>query len=103
MEHQSYHFVADTKDDVWLAEVGKRKWYVVSHDRKFLKYESEKAAIMQFTVGCFILWGAEETRWAKMQCFARGYEGMMRVIESKKRPFVYWVDRRGHLREVTIT
>jgi hypothetical protein len=103
VEHQSYHFAADTKDDVWLSKVGERKWYVLSYDRKFLRYAAEKAAIKQFSIGCFILWGAQATRWEKMQCFVRGYDRMMRVIETKERPFMYSMDRRGNLRKAAIT
>jgi len=100
VEHHGDHLDHDTPDDHWLAMAGQRGWIVVTHDRKFTLagYEHEAAAVRQHNVGCFVLWGAEATRWRKMQCFARAYDSICEAAVSTPRPFIYDVARTGKLR-----
>ena len=105
VEHQSDgHFSADAPDDEWLAEVGRRGWYVFTHDAKFHRrgFEHEMAAIKQYEVGCFVLWGGDATRWEKMRCFAKAYDRIIEVIETEDRPFIYQIDKGGRLTKVKI-
>ena len=104
IEHQTDHFVHDTPDDQWLSVVGSNGWFVVTHDEKFHKagFEAELAAVKTFNIGCFYLWGAEATRWRKMQCFARAYDKIKEVALNQPRPFIYRIEKNGRPREVVI-
>lgn len=103
VEHQSDHFKHDTEDDIWLAAIGEKGWYVFTHDKKFHYMPAEKSAVKQFDIGCFVLWGAQATRWEKMLCFAKGYRNIIKVIISKKKPFIYRIDKNGKANQVKFT
>lgn len=87
-------------DDEWLAEVGKRKWVVFSHDRKFHLLPAELSAIKQHEVGCFYLWGANDTTWGKARLFAKAYDRIVQAAATESRPFIYLVTKRGTLKKV---
>jgi len=97
-------FKDEETDDVWLAEVGTRGWTVFSHDKKFHKtgYESEVSAIKQFNVGCFYLWGGNATPLDKARCFFRAYDRIVKAAEMTPRPFIYDVQKSGHLKRIPI-
>ena len=86
-------------DDRWLSQVGAWGWTVISQDYHFHERESERYAISQHRVGCFYIWGAQETKWEILRCFARGYDNIVSAAEITPRPFVYWVTRSGTLRQ----
>ena len=97
-------FAQSEKDDVWLSYVGKQGWLVFTQDRKFHRagFEAELSAIKQFNVGCFYIWGAEETKWKKMQALCKGMDSMMEMARSTPKPFIFDADRNGKLTQVVI-
>jgi hypothetical protein len=97
-------FAPEAPDDLWLADVGKRGWIVVSHDRKFHKagFEIELAAIKAHEVGCFYLWGASAKKHEKAQCFFKAYDRIMHAAENTPRPFIFDVQKNGRLKQVNI-
>jgi hypothetical protein len=66
-------------DDKWLEIVGRNGWVAFSHDRKFHDDTAECAAIKQYGVGCFYLWGANAETWDKMHCFMRSYDRIAKL------------------------
>jgi hypothetical protein len=102
VEHHGDHFSHAERDDIWLRVVGQRGWVVFTHDRRLHTRDVELAAIMQWNVACFYLWGAESSRWEKMRCFARAYDSVIAVCKSSTRPFVYRIDGNGTLRQITL-
>ncbi|GIU99468.1 MAG: hypothetical protein KatS3mg014_1084 [Actinomycetota bacterium] len=67
--HLRDEFPADTDDTVWLPEIGRRGWYLVTHDKKIRKKPAEIRALKQAGVGAFVftqqkdllMWGWVET------------------------------------------
>jgi hypothetical protein len=66
--HQD-HFGKETPDDEWLAEVGE-----------------ELAALKQYHIACFYLWGASARSWEALRAFARGYDRIVEPARSTPRP-----------------
>jgi PIN like domain len=97
-----FRFHQETPDDEWLAKVGTEGWIVFSHDRKFHSNLAECAAIKQYKIGCFYLWGANSGPWDKVSCFVRSYEGICQRIEATPKPFIYNVARNCRLTQVKI-
>lgn len=60
------------------------------------------AAIRQHNVKVFYLWGAQATKWQKMQAFAAGFDRIMAEAAATKGPFVRRVTRTGHIEVVQI-
>lgn len=97
-------FGDDVHDDTWLEFVGRKGWIAFSHDEKFHKpgYETEMAAIKQFNVGCFYLWGANAVCREKALCFLKAYDKILDLVASTPRPFIYRIDQHGGIVKVLI-
>lgn len=102
IEWHERHFAKDALDDQWLPVIGSWGWTVIGHDSSYHLNLSELAAIKQYGIGCFYLWGAEVTRWEKLQCFARAYGRIAEADATTPRPFIYKISQRGTLRAVPI-
>ena len=70
IEYHQDHFAQDALDDTWLPQVGAKGRTVIGHDHSYHLRSNELAALVQYNIGCFYLWGSEATRWDKMRCFA---------------------------------
>jgi hypothetical protein len=58
VETHSDHFAPDTPDEVWLAEVGKRGWTALTHDRRIRYKPNERDAVVRHNVGLLVVIGA---------------------------------------------
>ena len=104
LSRQKTLFAPKEKDDTWLEFVGKRGWIVFTQDRKFHRegFENELAAIKQFNVGCFYIWGAEANKWEKMKALCRGLDAMLAVAAMMPKPFIFDAGRTGKLKQIPI-
>lgn len=89
-------------DDNWLNPIGEKNWIVITQDYHFHTRLNELFAIKQHKVGVFYLWGASNTRWEIMKCFARGYDRIIDTINNSTKPFIYRVEQKGHLTQIPI-
>lgn len=58
VERHADHFAPDTPDEVWLAEIGKRGWIALTHDRRIRYKPNERDAVMQHGVALLVIIGA---------------------------------------------
>jgi hypothetical protein len=94
-------FQHDTKETVWLQEIGRRGWLVVSRDKKIRTRPGERRALLDAAVGCFIVAQKQNlTRWEYLKLLAATLDEMERVFASTERPFIYTVGRTGQLRRI---
>ena len=94
--HQEY-FDEAAPDDGWLPTVGAAGWIVIGQDYNYHKREHEAAALRQYEMGCFYIWGAEARRWDTMRLFARAYDRIVSAAETSTRPFLYFIQKDGRL------
>ena len=97
IEYHQAHFEQAAPDDYWLPIVGTYGWIVVSQDYSYHEKETELAAIKQYNMGCFYLWGSEAGKWEIMRVFAKAFDKMVNKADVGLRPFVFDVNRRGWL------
>ncbi|MEY3252032.1 MAG: hypothetical protein RL227_1005 [Pseudomonadota bacterium] len=57
VERHADHFEPDTPDAVWLPEVGKRGWVVLTHDERIRYKPNELAAVMRHGVRLLVVQG----------------------------------------------
>lgn len=100
IEYHQTHFPQDTPDDLWLADVGDRGWFVLAQDYNLHRRPAEVYAIHQHAIGVFYLWGANGTRWEFAQVFMRAFENLRLVMDTEPRPFVFRIHRDSRLRRV---
>jgi hypothetical protein len=101
--HNGMKFKHDMPDDEWLSIVGDKGWVVFSHDKKFHRLTVEAAAIRQFNIACFYIYGASSSLWYKLFYFVRGYEKIMKIIRNEEKPFIYDLGLSGRLKKLEIS
>ncbi len=58
VERHADHFAPDTQDEVWLAEIGKRGWVALTHDRRIRYKPNERDAVMRHGVALLVIVGS---------------------------------------------
>jgi hypothetical protein len=87
-------FPQDEDDEVWLAAVGRRQWFVISNDERIRYREPARLAIEEAKVGVFIFASpghlkAEE----KAKIFIDALPKIRRFIETHTPPFIAKIRR----------
>ena len=57
VERHADHFAPETADAVWLPEVGRRGWIVVTHDQRIRYKTNELAAVVEHGVAMLLVVG----------------------------------------------
>lgn len=83
------HFAHSTHDDVWLADIGHRGWIVITNDKRIRFNESERRALTEHSVGCFVLTSGNRTKWETMRALAKGWDRIQQIAATVHRPFIY--------------
>lgn len=92
VERHQAHFAHNTPDPEWIAEVGKRGWYVLTHDKTIRHRREELNAVEKNNVGMFILVGkAYHAELANS--FAAMLPKVIRFLRKYERPFIAKVYR----------
>ena len=102
VEYHQNHFRHEAGDPEWMPVVGQRGWILIGHDSRHHHRPAELAAIQQYGMGCFYLWGTQATRWEKMRCFLNAYERIIAAVVVTPRPFIFRIARTGGLSPVPI-
>jgi hypothetical protein len=109
--HQE-HFAQDEDDVVWMPEVARRGWPIISPDIRISRDRLEVDAIMTSRASVFCLSGGHCTSEEKARNFLRCLPQIRKVLESTEPPFIAKVyrpnpddpaDRRTRRVEVKLT
>lgn len=57
VERHDDHFPPDTPDDVWLREVGQKRWIVLTHDKRIRYKRNELEAVLSSGVAMLVIIG----------------------------------------------
>lgn len=89
IEVQDDHFAQDTTDEVWLKEVGKRGWFVITLDERIRYRKLEQEAVRRHRVGMFLLvrWKGS-TGLALAEALTSAKKAMLRLAAKERRPFI---------------
>lgn len=97
MEIHDDHFPPDEKDKVWLQEVGRKGWLVLTKDRKIRYRGPEVAALAGAGVGAFVLRAGNVQGQDMGQIFVKALPAMKRFAAKTARPFIVSVAQSGRL------
>jgi len=88
------HFPQDTRDEVWLGDVGKRGWVVLTKD-KHIRYRAiEVHALRAANVRAFVLAARGDLSGAEVgQIFAKALLAMKKLCATTAPPFIALVSR----------
>jgi hypothetical protein len=70
------HFDDDTPDEEWIAEVAKRGWIAISHDKRISRRPNERAAVMNAHLALIVVVGGVPTA-----LLAQNFVSTLPVIE----------------------
>jgi hypothetical protein len=101
-----YHdelFDADTQDIVWIPEVGRRNWVVITRNRKIATNIAELAAFKAAQLRCFCLMqsrGSQLDRWRTLQRVVKSWDDMHGELEIRPAPFFVGVRQDGSFKKI---
>lgn len=92
VEPHHSHFTHDTPDDKWLAAIGKRGWFALTHNKRIRYTPNEIAAVRTHGVGLFVLVGRAPLA-ELAESFIVSQDAVERFIDANRRPFVAKIHR----------
>lgn len=83
------HFAEDCPDTEWLAEVGRRGWFVLTTKDKWIRRRrDELAALERSGTGVSILGAGNRTGEQMAELLCGHFDGMVRLARTLARPFI---------------
>ncbi|MSU58206.1 MAG: hypothetical protein EXS35_08500 [Pedosphaera sp.] len=87
-------FPQDAKDEVWLTDVGRRGWVVLTKDKHIRYREVEVRALLAAKVRAFILTAKGDLSGTEVgQIFVKAMPAMKKLCENTAPPFIARVSR----------
>lgn len=87
VERHADHFADEAKDEDWLKEVGRRGWYVLTHDRRMRYRSNEIDTIAKFNIGMFVIVGKAPLAELALNS-VHTLPQIIRFIDKNQRPFI---------------
>jgi hypothetical protein len=97
IEIHDAHFTETTPDDVWLPDVARRGWVVLTEDPRIKSRANELQAITDHSAACFVLTTAGLTRWEKARVLAKVWDEIERIVREESPPYVYRITKTGRI------
>lgn len=98
MEAHDDHFAPDAPDDVWLREVGKRGWIVVTKDKAIRHRANELEALKAAQVPAFVVTAKGLTGGEIGAMLAKARQKLERFVIGNPRPFIASVTPSGRIK-----
>jgi hypothetical protein len=93
--HLKGFFEEDEDDDVWLADIGERGWFLITRDERVRHRPIELEAIREHGVGAFFLGGKNRSRCELIQQLVRHWPRLKDLANRTKRPFAFRIPPSG--------
>jgi PIN like domain len=88
-------------DSDWLQLVGASGWLAITRDKKIRTRPGERADLVRYGVGCFILTQKQPlTRWDYLRLIVSTLDQMEANFAETARPFIYGVNRSGGFKRI---
>ena len=91
--HDDY-FAQDEQDPVWIAEVGRRGWIVLTADQRLRRVSLETEAIMSAGVRAFVFTGKTDVR-RFAEAFLKARTRIERLLATTSSAFIAKIYRDG--------
>jgi hypothetical protein len=97
VEVHADHFPDDAADEVWLHEVGRRSWIVLTKDKAIRHRGTELAALEAAGVAAFVLTAKGLTGPQDGAVLAGALPAMLRFLTGNRPPFIAAVSSTGRI------
>jgi len=88
-------FAEDSEDVEWLPVVAGKGWAILTKDKRIRRRALEREAIRQSGAGAFILAASGMGGDSIAEAFVRALPQMIRIWQTRARPFIATVSARG--------
>ena len=96
------HFPQNTPDDVWLKEVGKRRWVVLTRDKNIRRRPNELQAFRDSGVIVFVLTAGDASAVDTAALVSRLYPKLIRKAQTTKPPAMFAVTLAGTISKINL-
>jgi len=93
LQVHSDHFADDERDDVWLPEVARQGWAILTKDKKIRRRPIEKQALIRARARTFVLSSGNMRGQEMADVLVRHLRRMERIVHGTDPPFVAVVHR----------
>lgn len=93
-------FADDTPDPVWLAEVGRQGWVVVTRDQNIRRRHNELAAVRSARIHLFALTSGNLSAADTAALVIRAWPAIGRAVAGHEPPALWSVTRGGEVRRL---
>jgi predicted nuclease of predicted toxin-antitoxin system len=93
-------FDDDTPDQIWLAEVGRRGWVVVTRDQNIRRRPNELAAVRAARIHLFALTSGNLSAAETATLVLRAWPAIRRAVAAHAPPALWSVTRGGEVRRL---
>ena len=91
------HFLPDAKDEHWLREVGRKKWIVLTKDKRIRHRTIERQALIGAGVRAFVLTAGNLHGQEMANIFVKALPSITRLAARKSSPFIATITRGGRV------
>lgn len=95
VERLTDHFSKGTPDEKWLAEAGRKRWIVLTRDKRIRYRQLERLALQKAGVRAFVFTGGNVTIKDTGVILAGALERMSKIARADPGPFIYHIPRSG--------
>ena len=92
------HFDEDTPDEVWIPDVGKRGWIILSKDKNIRRNQIEIVQLLQSGTHSFVLTSGNQKGDQMAAAFVTAMPTIKDMIKKFRPPFVGTVTASGDVR-----
>jgi hypothetical protein len=93
--HLLDYYDPGTKDEIWLEEIGKKGWILITKDRRIRRRPLEIEALKTNNVGAFFLSGKSMGKWESIKQLVQSWEKIQEIAKNNPRPFAFQINRSG--------
>jgi len=88
------HFDQGTPDPVWLPQIGRRGWVLLTIDARLRYNRLEQQAILENGIAAFVFTGGA-THADKADAFLKAWKRIGRLLQRTRRPFIAKIHNSG--------
>lgn len=102
--HDEPSFKEDTPDVTWIAEVSRRGWVILTHDKRLRYRPHERKVIMESGAACFVFVHRRALDlWSYFQLVSNALDKIVELVDQTPRPFIYTINSLGQVRAYVVS
>ena len=100
VEIHDEHFAQDCDDSLWIREVTRRGWIILTKDKAIRRHEGHKQAIREAGAAAFFLTSGDRTGDQNAHTFLEAMGRIIRLCEKHTRPLLATVSASGAIKVI---